>query len=204
MRLVIFLVGIVIAYAFYDAYATFRAPVSASVMTRAISWEEMYIDSMPDDQTHGTVYIEVRWNPDPDRVMANVRVSGSAWEGDRKLEDFDQLCQRANSTNLRRHRVPTNSFGNVINTDPVCFIRLRYEYPFDANKTRSSFHPDYEAIRRQVESVRLKDVQIEARMSSRPMKLVTWIEDTFYDLANWVHDSWNWVLETGLAPFQRA
>jgi len=190
--------GAALAYGFLDAYSSSRTREDIRLRAIARSWWSLNYDSMEiwTPIEHGAIFIVLEWVQPPGKVLSKLRLSGTAWEGNTKLEDFSDLCQRGSSTNLRRNTVQVNAYIETINQDPVCFIRLKTKFPFEQEPNGNVERTELERIHARVNGVTLRDLRYEAEASNRPMRYITWTENS-------LRAAWVWVVSTVSYPFAR-
>ena len=183
---------LVLGYGFYDTYASEVVPDEQVNLRASVAhWGKLYFDSMHpyiDRIDKGGVFIMIAWDEPVGRKVVGVTVSGKATLDGRTVGEFNGECQRAGSTDLRSHDVPVNSMSDKINNDPVCFmwIGASLAHEKDPATGRPISAKERERVRREIERIKLQDLNMTARVSNRPMRYVSWTMETASKFWDWL------------------
>lgn len=199
--LIVLLPIAVVGYGFWDAYDLKKVdPQAVEMRLLPVDWGGLFFDSMhpySDTMDDGNVFIKVTWQQPADGIVRKVRVGGEALLNGKSIGRFEKDCQRGGETRLGNNKVVVNALSTVVNNDPVCFIRLDQSLPNEKNvQGRAIDQVERERVRALVDQVKLRDTWATVRMTNRPMRFVTWIEEKAGSLKDTV-------MNAVTAPFAR-
>lgn len=177
--LVFFGLMVVFSWGFYDAHRTYHTTSDYHVKTEVGTPWHVQFDTLEalKPYEYGRVVIKVKWVPQSGESLAGIRLKGTLVDGETELENFDESCVRGNSTNLR---VGVWYHGADASTLPVCFIKLKTEFPIKHSSDGYGYDgADHERVREKIETLQLRSSSYKAYAGNKPMRYVVWTEDAF-------------------------
>lgn len=185
---VIWLVGAAVAYGYFDANNVHSSKERLEVSMQVVDAQNLYFDTMDylnaADRDALHAFIKVSWTKPQNEIVSSIFVSGTVKDGKTGLESFSGYCARGSSTNLRPGVWVME--GRIPNDDPVCFLKLKMNFPV---KHLANGEADMDwviATRDQINQLAIDNPQSDVKVVNKPLRYVVWMEVKRHQVWDWL------------------
>lgn len=179
-----------VGYGFYDARHEIELTKEVDVDVEPVSADRVYYDTMQylnlAERDNIGVYLKVTWAQPINFRVKSIHIDGQLNNGKTGLESFSGYCARGSSTDLSIGNYTHSMAGTEANNDPVCFIRLKSQWPTPKLANGEADMPKVLSLRDYAENLQVNYVRYEVKGVNKPMRYVVWIEQKANEFVEWV------------------